>query len=45
MADAMILLLIDKELARKMGLAGRERIKSQFSMERYINVLKSVLYS
>lgn len=45
MADAMIVLLKDKELARKMGMAGRERIKSAFSMERYIDVLKTLLYS
>ena len=45
MTDAMILLLKDKELARKMGLAGRERIKSAFSMEKYIDVLKTLLYS
>ena len=45
MADAMLTLLNDKELARKMGRAGRERIKSEYSMERYINVLKTLLYS
>jgi len=45
MANAMMVLLKDKELARKMGLAGRERIKSEFSMKRYIDVLKSLLYS
>jgi glycosyltransferase involved in cell wall biosynthesis len=45
MADAMMVLLKDKKLARKMGQAGRERIKSEFSMERYIDVLKSLLYS
>lgn len=45
MADTMMVLLRDKELSRKMGLAGRELIKSEYSLERYSNVLKTLLYS
>jgi colanic acid/amylovoran biosynthesis glycosyltransferase len=45
MTDALMALLEDKELARKMGLAGRERIKNTFSMKKYIDVLRDELNS
>jgi glycosyltransferase involved in cell wall biosynthesis len=43
MADAMRLILSNKTLARSMGEAGRERIQSNFTMERYITVLREAL--
>ena len=43
MADAMRLILRNKGLARSMGEAGRERILSNFTMDRYISVLHEVL--
>lgn len=43
MADAMGLILSNKVLARRMGVAGRERILSHFTMGQYISVLRDVL--
>jgi len=43
MSDAMRLILRNKALARSMGEAGRERIKSNFTMERYISILREAL--
>jgi glycosyltransferase involved in cell wall biosynthesis len=43
MAEAMQLILSNKALARSMGEAGRERILSNFTMDRYISVLHEVL--
>jgi glycosyltransferase involved in cell wall biosynthesis len=43
MADAMRFILRNKALARSMGEAGRERIKSNFTMERYISILREAL--
>ena len=43
MAEAMLTIISDKELAGRMGKAGRERIKSHFTMDRYIAVLRNVL--
>jgi glycosyltransferase involved in cell wall biosynthesis len=43
MADAMRLILSSKALARRMGEAGRERMLSNFTMKRYISVLREAL--
>ena len=43
MADAMLKLILNKSLAKSMGEAGRERMKTHFSMERYIKVLRNAL--
>ncbi|MFA5095623.1 MAG: glycosyltransferase [Candidatus Paceibacterota bacterium] len=43
MANAMIKLIENKSLAKKMGLAGRERIKKCFSMDKYISKLRDVI--
>ncbi len=43
MSFAMLQLLADKPLASRMGKAGRERMESGFSMERYSTVLKNIL--
>jgi colanic acid/amylovoran biosynthesis glycosyltransferase len=43
MADAMRLILSVKTLARRMGEAGRERIQTNFTMERHISVLREAL--
>jgi glycosyltransferase involved in cell wall biosynthesis len=43
MADAMLKLILNKALAKRMGEAGRERMKTHFSMERYIKVLRNAL--
>lgn len=43
MADAMRRIISNKALARSMGEAGRERIQSKFTMDRYISVLREVL--
>lgn len=43
MAEAMRLILSNKALARNMGEAGRERILANFTMDRYISVLREVL--
>jgi colanic acid/amylovoran biosynthesis glycosyltransferase len=43
MATAMIKLIENKDLATKMGLAGRERIKNHFTMDKYINTLRNLI--
>lgn len=43
MKDAMVKLISNKELAKKMGDNGRERIKREFTMDNYINKLRIVL--
>lgn len=43
MKDAMIKIISNKELAKKMGDNGRERIKKEFTMDDYINKLRVVL--
>lgn len=45
MANAMITLAKDPELARKMGLAGRSWVEEHFSMEKSINDLWTVIQS
>jgi len=45
MAAGMIKLIEDKALAKSMGLAGRERIKNHFSMDKYISTLRNVINS
>ena len=43
MKEAMKKILMDKELAKRLGENGRERIKENFTMEIYINKLRTVL--
>jgi len=43
MADHMITLLTDKELAKKMGQASKENIKKNFTMNRHISALNGIL--
>jgi colanic acid/amylovoran biosynthesis glycosyltransferase len=43
MTVAMIKLIEDNDLAKRMGLAGRERIKNQFSMDGYISKLGNLI--
>ena len=43
MAEAMVTLIENKELAKTMGEAGRERIRNNYHMDRYIATLRQVL--
>lgn len=43
MAEAMIKLLDNKDLAKSMGSAGKKRIKDNFTMERYISKLRNLI--
>ncbi|MFZ4672012.1 MAG: glycosyltransferase [Flavobacterium sp.] len=43
MKDAMIKVISNKDLAKKMGVKGRERIKKEFTMDNYINKLRVIL--
>lgn len=43
MADGMKLLLKNKNLAKEIGQAGKERVKKHFSMDRHINRLQEIL--
>lgn len=43
MKEAMIKLLSNKLLAKEMGAKGRMRIKNEFTMDHYINKLRTVL--
>ena len=43
LADAVIRLLKDKYLAKKMGEAGRERVKENFTIQRMINKYEALL--
>jgi phosphatidylinositol alpha-1,6-mannosyltransferase len=47
LAEAIIKILIDHELAQKMGCAGYERVKKEFvwkkSTENFLNILKEVI--
>ncbi len=43
MAQAMLSLLENRNLAQSMGQAGRERIRNHFSMQHHISTLRSVL--
>lgn len=43
MAENMIRVLTEKGLAAKLGVAGRERIKKHFTMERHLSVLKQAI--
>ena len=45
MAKAMSTLIENKPLAKKMGEAGRDRIKKNFSMNRYISKLREIINS
>lgn len=43
MKDAMIKIISNKDLAKKMGVKGRQRIKKEFTMDNYINKLRVIL--
>ena len=43
MKEAMVKILRNKDLAKEMGVKGRERIKKEFTMDIYINKLRTVL--
>lgn len=43
MKDAMIKIIINKDLAKVMGNRGRDRIKEKFTMDIYINKLRAVV--
>ncbi|MEL1240142.1 glycosyltransferase [Flavobacterium flavipallidum] len=43
MADKMILLLENKELAKQMGKKGKERIKNYFSLENHLQTLDQII--
>jgi colanic acid/amylovoran biosynthesis glycosyltransferase len=43
MATAMLQLIENKGLAKSMGLAGRKRIKNNFSMDHYISTLRNLI--
>lgn len=45
MAEAMVTLIENKELAKKMGEAGRERVRNNYHMDRYIATLREVMES
>ncbi len=43
MAKCMIRILDDPGLARKLGEAGRQKVKEQFTMEKHINILNDLI--
>ncbi|MBK8846021.1 MAG: glycosyltransferase [Bacteroidetes bacterium] len=43
MAQAMLTLIDNKENAKKLGMAGRERIKNNFTMDKYISDIRNLL--
>jgi glycosyltransferase involved in cell wall biosynthesis len=43
MAEKMILLLENKKLAKKLGINGKERIKTNFSLKRHLNVIDDLI--
>ncbi len=44
LAQAILRLLSERELANRMGMAGRERVKSAFSQERLIHEVEEIYY-
>ena len=42
MAEAIITLLKNKELAKKMGVAGRKRVEEKFSLERMVREYEEI---
>jgi glycosyltransferase involved in cell wall biosynthesis len=42
-ARSIAILLEDQELARKMGLKGRQRIVESFSLERYVKRIEEII--
>ncbi len=45
MAESMIKILNDNDLAKKLGLNGRKKIKSDFHIQKHIDVINSLLLS
>lgn len=43
MAQAMIQLVSNRDLAKKMGLAGKERIKNHFTLEKHLAVIEGII--
>lgn len=43
MAEKMILLLKDKELAKQLGSRGKDRIKADFSLQRYLDCINDII--
>jgi len=43
MAKNMIRILKEKELAQKLGMAGRERIRNNFTMEKHLDTLQNLI--
>ena len=43
MAKAIIKLLEDKDLAKKMGASGKNFVKENFSLEKHINTLANAI--
>jgi glycosyltransferase involved in cell wall biosynthesis len=45
LAHVIMLLLKDRELARRMGMAGRERVMRDFTIERLVREVEEVYFS
>lgn len=43
MAEKMILLLKDKELAKSIGMKGKERIKTDFTLQKHLSVIDGLM--